>query len=224
MSAFVPPRHAPRLDAELKPIIHACLQIRRRSAQLLRCSEQIALIAVNAGISASNSARNRGVFIALASQTKEIAVQISQTVQLIQATSFALVGAAAPGLLRLRSLSKLDEAAPRLRDRVNRQRMTEAVRQSSDGVRRLFHAINGQVFQLRTQHQAILVMIEKIEAVKVYFKIEASRDAAHGMYLDTIHDELGTLSDTMEAIASDIADVLAAYDQHYAALKGFTRP
>ena len=210
------------LDAELKPIIDACIQVRRRSRTLLLCGEQIALIAVNAGISASNSGRNRGVFIALANETKEIAAQIGQTVRQIQAVSLLLVSSAAPGVMRLRSMAKLREALPRIKDPGGARCLTLAVTQSGEGVRDLLEDIHGRVFKLKAQHQAIMVQIEKVEAIKVYFKIEASRDSAHGMYLDTIHLELGTLNETMERVAGDISDILAAYDVHHAALQGLT--
>ena len=51
---------------EFQRIIEACLRIRAHARQLLQCSDAIALISVNAGISASNANQNKGVFSALA--------------------------------------------------------------------------------------------------------------------------------------------------------------
>lgn len=203
--------------AEFQHIIEACLRIRAHARSLLQCSDAIALISVNAGISASNANRNKAIFIALAQETKEVAQQINLTVQRIQAVSFELVSGSSPGIIRYRSVIKMNEALALLGG-ASRARMRETIAGVYADLKVVFRRLDEEIFVLKTQHQAILAQLEKIEAIKVYFKIEVSRSACQGTYLDSIQGELAVLNTAISETAFGITDLLMAYDQHYQTL------
>jgi hypothetical protein len=203
---------------EFQRIIEACLRIRAHARQLLQCSDAIALISVNAGISASNANHNKGVFSALAQETKEVAQQITLTVQRVQEVSFELVSGSSPGIIRYRSVIKLNEALAMLSG-PSREAMLETLTTVYDELKMVFRRLDEEIFLLKTQHQTILAQLEKSEAIKVYFKIEVSRSGAQGTYLDSIQGELAVLNKAISETAFGITDLLQAYDQHYQTLR-----
>lgn len=203
---------------EFQRIIEACLRIRAHARQLLQCSDAIALISVNAGISASNANQNKGVFSALAQETKEVAQQITLTVQRVQTVSFELVSGSSPGIIRYRSVIKLNEALGLLAG-PSREAVRQTIATVYDELKVVFRRLDEEIFLLKTQHQTILAQLEKSEAIKVYFKIEVSRSGAQGTYLDSIQGELAVLNKAISETAFGITDLLQAYDQHYQTLR-----
>ncbi|MNL26628.1 hypothetical protein D3C87_1481620 [compost metagenome] len=191
-------------------IYEACIHVREAARGLLDRSDEMSLIAVNAEIAATKSQINQEAFMVLANETGKIARQMGGLVSDIQQDAHELTKSSLAGVANSRRLKSMAEGI----DRVSREENLEVVRKVAADLDRAICGLRGEIFarfsHMEEARAAVLRQIVKISRITTYFRIEASRDVDHGTYFRNIADSLANLSESADAVAGDMKNVIKA--------------
>lgn len=200
----------PRDQNEMVHIYEACIHVREAARGLLDRSDEMSLIAVNAEIAATKSQINQEAFMVLANETGKIARQMSSLVGDIQSDAHELTKSSLTGVAKSRRLRSITEGIDRMQRADNLALVNLVAHELDDCISGLRGSIFTRFNHMEEAREAVLRQIVKISRITTYFRIEASRDVDHGAYFRNIADSLAQLSESADAVAGDMKNVIKA--------------
>ncbi|MBO9540003.1 hypothetical protein J7643_05340 [bacterium] len=197
-----------RNQQEMVTIYEACIHVRETARGLLDRSDEMGLIAVNAEIAAAKSQVNQEAFMVLANETGKIARQMSVLVGEIQGDAHALAKSSLSGVEKSRRLNRIAEGLERMTRADNVAFVQQVASDLDDHIRGIRGDIFTRFHHMEEARESVLRQIVKIARITTYFRIEASRDVQHGAYFRNIADSLAQLSESADAVAGDMKNVI----------------
>ncbi len=198
--------------SEMLGVYEVSIHIRRLTRALLDVSDDMALLATNAEITADRSRAERGALTVIANEAKRIAHETERLVNEIRKTSGRLERESMAGVLKARAMAQY-ALALRLTKReavqvVLDQSVDAAGEQLLASIREIDHSLE----RMRVHRQAIDKLNDRAAIVATYFRIEASRDE-DGTYFHSIASMLDTLGVQVTGVVGELYQVLSISKQ-----------
>lgn len=210
ISESAPPAADPSTTSlsEMLRIYEVCVRIRDVTKQQLSLSDDMALIAINAEIAAAKSEANQEAFMILASETGRIAAHMSTHVDYVLRHADTLARQALQGVVNARRLTKVAEALPGLKRAGNVRHVEGVLAGLQQTLTTLMAEIQASRLEVERTRQALDKQHQRVSRIITYFRIEASRDVAHGGYFRNIADDLSALIGLANAISGELQVIL----------------
>lgn len=193
MTLDTAPPAAPAFE-EMMTIYRVCVQLQQGAKGLLEHAEEMAAIAINAGIAAARSKGNQRALSVLASEASRISMRISSLVSHIQAAAATLAKLGLYGVLKCRQALTMTEARRRVTDADNSAFILAAVTRNEAEVAKVLHEVDAMRQDIIEEWRSIGRQNSRITQIASAFRIEATRDDALGDYFAHIATLLAALS------------------------------
>lgn len=188
-------------------VYEVSIHIRRLTQALLDVSDDMALLATNAEITADRSRGERGALTVIANEAKRIAHETERLVSEIRNTSGHLERESMSGVLKARAITQYMLAHGLARTEEARSVVDESLTVAGGQLRSSIQEVHRSLERMARHRQAIDKLNDRSAIVATYFRIEASRDEA-GNYFHSIASMLDTLYEKVTGVVSDLLRVL----------------
>lgn len=192
-------------------IYEACIRVREISKRLLQMSEDMVLIAVNAGIASTKSEGNRDALSVLAHETGTIARKVREAFGQIQSETSQANHLAKNALVGMQKAKQLDHyrlALAMFHHQDSPQVLRHAVSELGNEITRLFAAILQSLAKMENGLLNAIRQNTKIARITTYFRIEASRDEACEEHFRSIGESLKALYEAADEVTKEMHQII----------------
>lgn len=208
---------------EMMTIYRVCVQLQQGAKGLLEHAEEMAAIAINAGIAAARSKGNQRALSVLASEAARISQRISTLVSHIQGAASTLARLGLFGVLKCREALTMTDARRRISDQENTEFVTAAITRNEAEVSRVLREVDTMRHDIIEEWRAIGRQNSRITQIASAFRIEATRDDALGDYFTHIATLLAALSAQIKESSGNLHHMLDQFAMP-ASRRGSARP
>lgn len=205
--AAAPPSQAFPSFTEMLGVYEVSIHIRRLTRALLDVSDDMALLATNAEITADRSRGERGALTVIANEAKRIAHETERLVSEIRKTSTHLERESMAGVLKARAMTQYMEALRLTARQEVRTVLEESLATAGRQLGASLQEVHRSLERMATHRQAIDKLNDRSAIVATYFRIEASRDEA-GNYFHSIATMLDALGEQVDGVVGELYTVL----------------
>lgn len=196
--------------SEMLGVYEVSIHIRRLTQALLDVSEDMALLATNAEITAERSRNEhgaRGALTVIANEAKRIARETERLVSEIRNTSSHLERESMAGVLKARCMSQLVLALDKSKGERVREAVGICLASSGEDLQVSLASVERALHRMAQHRQAVDKLNDRSAIVATYFRIEASRDES-GNYFHSIAGMLDELYEQVGEVVGELAKVL----------------
>lgn len=205
---FATTGHAFPTFKEMLGVYEVSIHIRRLTRALLDVSDDMALLATNAEITADRSRGERGALTVIANEAKRIAVETERLVNEIRKTSGHLERESMAGVLKAREMAQYLLAHQRTERPEARAVVEESLATAGGHLHSSIREVDRSLERMALHRQAIDKLNDRSAIVATYFRIEASRDEA-GNYFHSIASMLDTLYVQVGGVVGELLKILS---------------
>lgn len=192
---------------EMLGVYEVSIHIRRLTQALLDVSDDMALLATNAEITADRSRGERGALTVIANEAKRIAVETERFVSEIRKTSSHLERESMAGVLKARAMSQYMLACRLIGREEVRAVVEGSLATAGQQLQASVREVHRSLERMAQYRQAIDKLNDRSAIVATYFRIEASRDEA-GNYFHSIASMLDTLYAQVDGVLGELQRIL----------------
>lgn len=203
-----PPASTAPSFQDMLGVYEVSIHIRRLTQGLLDVSDDMALLATNAEITADRSRGERGALTVIANEAKRIAHETERLVNEIRKTSGHLERESMAGVLKARAMSQFHLALDLTRADEARGVLGHSLASAREQLTAALREIHRSLDHMARHRQAVDKLNDRSAIVATYFRIEASRDEA-GNYFHSIASMLDTLYAQVVEVVKELQAVLA---------------
>ena len=205
--ALAPDGRAFPTFTEMLGVYEVSIHIRRLTQALLDVSDDMALLATNAEITADRSRGERGALTVIANEAKRIAVETERLVSEIRRTSTRLERESMAGVLKAREMSQYLLACQLTGREEVRSVIEESLMTAGGHLQASIREVHVALERMAQYRQSIDKLNDRSAIVATYFRIEASRDEA-GNYFHSIASTLDTLYTQVAEVLGELQRIL----------------
>ncbi|HEY9856435.1 MAG TPA: hypothetical protein V6D05_11900 [Stenomitos sp.] len=198
--------------SDMLGVYEVSIHIRRLTRALLDVSDDMALLATNAEITADRSRGERGALTVIANEAKRIAHETERMVSEIRKTSGHLERESMAGVLKARAMAQYLLAHQRTQGEEAQAVLDSSLETAAGQLQASIIEVHRALDRMGRHRQAIDKLNDRSAIVATYFRIEASRDEA-GNYFHSIASMLDTLYVQVTDVVGQLLKVLGITHQ-----------
>ena len=184
------PPHSTRSFGEMLDVYRICIEVRRLSRNLIIRSKDLAIISINANISASRSRENRAVYQALASEIGDIAISITEQITLVVEKATLLANEALSGLTKKRVHDAYELTLAEMQNPDGRAFLSEKLEAVVQDIRHSLVNTDSLLAEITRCSQELQELNGRTMVISRYFRIEASRDVSSDQFFGNVSESI----------------------------------